>query len=69
MNGIYLFELYQMCLSNEQAMFITLKHQLDQQHQQLLTIHDFIHFLHQIKKYIPENLIRHNTQRSSCGII
>lgn len=68
MNGIYLLHLYQMCLNNEQSMFITLKHQLDQQHHQLLTIFDFIHFLQQIEKYIPKNLIQHHS-RPSCQII
>ncbi len=68
MTGEHLIQLYQICQINRESMFQSLKFELNQRHQTLLTIEDYISFLIQIKQYIPID----KTPQSSfthCNII
>ncbi|CAF1609717.1 unnamed protein product [Adineta ricciae] len=55
MNGRLLHRLYDMCQSNQQAMFVSLKEDVAQSSNasSLLTLKDYLIFLEEIKAYIP----------------
>jgi hypothetical protein len=59
MNGYLLHELYQMCLSNRESMFHTLKTELLTLNStyQPLTLLTYLRFLNEIQKYIPSFVI------------
>jgi hypothetical protein len=59
MNGNLLHELYQMCLSNRESMFHTLKTEISTLNStnQPLTLLVYLRFLNEIQKYIPSFVI------------
>lgn len=59
MNGYLLHELYQMCLSNRESMFHTLKTELLTLNStyQPLTLLTYLRFLNEIQKYISSSAI------------
>jgi hypothetical protein len=63
MNGYHLLQLYEICLINRESMYQALKFELNQQHHILLPIYDYIIFLHEIKKYLPQSSL------NSCNIL
>jgi hypothetical protein len=71
MNGQHLLQLYEICLINRESMYQSLKFELNQQHQTLLPIADYIYFLHQIKQYVPLNTTEQSSSFSLtlCNIV
>ena len=68
MNGEHLNQLYEICLINRESMYQSLKFELNQRHQILLPIEDYISFIIHIKQYIQNN----KTQQSNftpCNLI
>ncbi|CAM4986089.1 unnamed protein product, partial [Rotaria socialis] len=57
LDGDRLLQLYEMCLSNRESMYQSLKFELNERYHTLLPIADYITFLHNIKAYIPSNAI------------
>ena len=53
MDGYRLLQLFEMCMSNRESMYQSLKAELSAAHHGLLSIGDYLTFLHEIKKYVP----------------
>ncbi|CAF2072794.1 unnamed protein product [Rotaria magnacalcarata] len=58
LDGDRLLQLYEMCLSNRESMYQSLKFELNERYHTLLPIADYLTFLHEIKVYIPSNTIK-----------
>ncbi|CAF1276374.1 unnamed protein product [Rotaria sordida] len=53
LNGHRLLQFYEICMINRESMYQSLKSELANVHQKMLTISDYVTFLHEIQRYIP----------------
>jgi hypothetical protein len=70
MDGQRLVELYKLCRMNSPVMLQTMRSETMESHSHILSTNNYLTFLHELKKLIPENNLESNSSRSQlCTLL